>query len=131
MACILECAIPIEGVPMTIKRLHISPRFCEAAIHNQTAYLAGQVPEHTLEQGAYEQTTEVLALIDHLLAEIGSHKSKILSAQVFLSDMADYAEFNRAWDNWVDNQNPPTRATVQAKLADPRWKVEIVIISAL
>ena len=116
---------------MTIKRLHISPRFCEAAIHNQIAYLAGQVPEHTLEQDAYEQTTEVLALIDHLLAGIGSHKSKILSAQVFLSDMADYAEFNRAWDNWVDNQNPPTRATVQAQLADPRWKVEIVIISAL
>lgn len=114
-----------------IQRFHVSPRFCEAAVHNHTAYLAGQVPEATVAQGAFAQTQEVLGLIDKLLAEVGSHKSRILSTQVFLSDMQDYAEFNRAWDNWVDTDNPPPRATVEAKLADSRWKVEIVVISAV
>ncbi|MFC2553589.1 MAG: Rid family hydrolase, partial [Rodentibacter sp.] len=69
--------------------------------------------------------------IDNLLAEIGSHKSRILNAQIFLANMQDYAELNQAWDEWVDRANPPSRATVEAKLADPRWKVEIVISAAV
>ena len=85
----------------------------------------------TVKQNAYEQTKEVLSLIDKLLAEIGSEKSKILTTQIFLADMADYAQLNQAWDEWVDSQNPPSRATVEAKLADPDWKVEIVIIAAV
>ena len=103
----------------------------EVVIHNNTAYFAGQVPEKTVKQNAYEQTKEVLSLIDKLLAEIGSEKSKILTTQIFLADMADYAQLNQAWDEWVDSQNPPSRATVEAKLADPDWKVEIVIIAAV
>ena len=83
-----------------------------------------------LKENAYEQTKEVLSLLDKLLAEIGSEKSKILTSQIFLADMADYAQLNQAWDEWVDSQNPPSRATVEAKLADPDWKVEIVIIAA-
>lgn len=90
-----------------------------------------QVPEKTVKQNAYEQTKEVLSLIDKLLAEIGSKKSKILTTQIFLADMTDYAQLNQAWDEWVDSQNPPSRATVEAKLADPDWKVEIVIIAAV
>ena len=78
-----------------------------------------------------EQTKEVLSLIDKLLAEIGSEKGKILTTQIFLADMADYAQLNQAWDEWVDSQNPPSRATVEAKLADPDWKVEIVIIAVV
>jgi len=96
-----------------------------------TAYFAGQVPEKTVKQNAYEQTKEVLSLIDKLLAEIGSEKSKILTSQIFLANMADYAQLNQAWDEWVDSQNPPSRATVEAKLADSDWKVEIVIIAAV
>ena len=113
---------------MSIKRIQPSKRFSEVVIHNNTAYFAGQVPEKTVKQNAYEQTKEVLSLIDKLLAEIGSEKSKILTTQIFL---ADYAQLNQAWDEWVDSQNPPSRATVEAKLADPDWKVEIVIIAAV
>lgn len=116
---------------MTIQRIRPSSRFCEVSIHNGVAYFAGQVPENTLEKDAYEQTREVLSLIDQLLQEIGSHKSHILNAQVFLADMQDYAQFNQAWDEWVDVENPPSRATVEAKLAVPAWKVEIVITAAV
>ena len=101
---------------MSIQRIQPSKRFSEVVIHNNTAYFAGQVPEKTVKQNAYEQTKEVLSLLDKLLAEIGSEKGKILT---------------QAWDEWVDNQNPPSRATVEAKLADPDWKVEIVIIAAV
>ena len=116
---------------MSIQRIQPSKRFSEVVIHNNTAYFAGQVPEKTVNQNAYEQTKEVLSLIDKLLAEIGSGKSKILTTQIFLADMADYAQLNQAWDEWVDSQNPPSRTTVEAKLADPDWKVEIVIIAAV
>lgn len=116
---------------MSIQRIQLSKRFSEVVIHNNTAYFAGQVPEKTVKQNAYEQTQEVLSLIDKLLAEIGSEKSKILTTQIFLADMADYTQLNQAWDEWVDSQNPPSRATVEAKLADPDWKVEIVIIAAV
>ncbi len=116
---------------MSIQRIQPSKRFSEVVIHNNTAYFAGQVPEKTVKQNAYEQTKEVLLLIDKLLAEIGSEKSKILTTQIFLANMADYAQLNQAWDEWVDSQNPPSRATVEAKLADPDWKVEIVIIAAV
>ena len=116
---------------MSIRRIRASARFCEVSVHNGIAYFAGQVPETTVEQNAYAQTKEVLELIDNLLAEIGSHKSRILNAQIFLANMQDYAELNQAWDEWVDRANPPSRATVEAKLAEPRWKVEIVISAAV
>ena len=114
---------------MTIQRILPSTRLSEVSIHNNLAYFAGQVPELTIEQNTYEQTKEVLGLIDKLLAEIGSNKSNILTAQIFLADMQDYAQFNQAWDEWVDRVSPPSRATIEAKLANPHWKVEIVIIA--
>ncbi|MDU8925410.1 RidA family protein [Pasteurellaceae bacterium LIM206] len=114
-----------------ITRLHADKRLSETVVHNNTVYLAGQVADKTCRENAYAQTKEVLGLIDHLLHEVNSDKSKILNAQIFLADMADYAEMNRAWDEWVDQPNPPSRATVEAKLADPCWKVEIVITAAL
>ena len=114
---------------MTIQRILPSTRLSEVSIHNNLAYFAGQVPELTIEQNTYEQTKEVLGLINKLLAEIGSNKSNILTAQIFLADMQDYAQLNQAWDEWVDRVSPPIRATVEAKLADSRWKVEIVIIA--
>ncbi|MFU2076776.1 RidA family protein [Avibacterium endocarditidis] len=114
----------------TIQRFHANERLAEMCVYNGVAYLAGQVPENT-QGNAYEQTKEVLGLIDKLLAEAGSDKSRILNAQIFLADMQDYAEMNRAWDEWVDRHNPPSRATVEAKLAVPEWKVEIVITAAV
>ena len=112
-----------------IKRLHAGTRYSEASIHAGTVYLAGQVAVGggtTIES----QAAEVLASIDKLLAEAGSNKSRILMAQIYLADIADYPGLNAVWDRWVGT-SPPSRATVQAKLAKPEWKVEIVVTAAL
>ncbi|EEX50349.1 endoribonuclease L-PSP family protein [Pasteurella multocida] len=114
-----------------VQRFHSNERLSEMAIYNGVIYLSGQVPETTLDAGAYEQTKEVLGLIDKLLAEVGSNKSRIINAQIYLADMDDYDAMNRAWDEWVDKNSPPTRATVEAKLASPDWKVEIVITAII
>ncbi|MGQ0286037.1 RidA family protein [Pasteurellaceae bacterium 22721_9_1] len=115
---------------MSIQRFHVGKRYSEVALHNGVAYLAGQVPENTAGQAIYEQTKDVLGLIDKLLAEVGTDKSRILIAQIFLTDMKNYAEMNRAWDEWVADNNAPPRACVEAKLADPDWLVEIVVTAA-
>lgn len=114
---------------MTIKRIDAGVRLSEATIYGGIVYLAGQVPEDT-SLDAYGQTKQVLQLIDNLLAQSNSDKSRILRAEIFLANMADYAEMNRAWDEWVIAGAAPARATVEAKLADPNWKVEIVITAA-
>ncbi|OBW92457.1 aminoacrylate peracid reductase [Gallibacterium genomosp. 3] len=114
---------------MTIKRIDAGARLSEATIYGGIVYLAGQVPEDT-SLDAYGQTKQVLQLIDNLLAQSNSDKSRILRAEIFLANMADYAEMNRAWDEWVIAGTAPARATVETKLADPNWKVEIVITAA-
>lgn len=114
----------------TILRLHPGPRYSEASIHAGTIYLAGQVPADTA-QGIEGQTREVLGMVERLLREAGSDKSRILMAQLYLSDMADYAGMNKAWDQWVAAGNAPPRATVQAQLADPAWRIEVVVTAAL
>ncbi len=113
-----------------LKRLNAGPRMSEAVIHNGVAYLAGQVPDDT-SLDAEGQTARVLAIIDGILAEAGSDKTRILSAQVFLPDMADFAAMNRAWEAWVVPGQTPARATVEAKLAKPEYKVEIMVVAAL
>lgn len=114
----------------SIQRYHVGPRLCETVVHNNTVYLAGQIAE-TLSKDALGQTEEVLACIDRLLAEVGSDKSKILQVTIFLSDMKDYDAMNRAWSEWVPQGHTPARATVQAKLADPNYLVEMTVIAAL
>ena len=114
---------------MEIKRLHIGKRLSEVAIHNSTIYLAGQIAEDT-SADILGQTTEVLGHIDRLLAEAGSDKTCILSCQIFLADIADFAGMNDVWDTWVSPVHTPPRATVQATLANPACLVEIVIIAA-
>ena len=112
-----------------IKRLHAAARLSEGSIHAGIVYLAGQVAAGagaTIEA----QATEVLASIDKLLAEAGSDKSRILMAQIYLADMADFAGLNSVWDKWVA-ASAPSRATVAATLARPEWKVEIVVTAAL
>lgn len=115
---------------MTIKRLQPEERLTGAVVHGHTVYLAGQVADDpTLD--AEGQTADILRQIDALLAEAGTSKARLLSVQIFLSDMGDMAAMNRAWDAWLDPAAKPARATVEARLADPRWKVEITGIAAL
>lgn len=112
-----------------MQRFHVGPRLSEFAIFNKTIYLAGQVPEDT-SQDIVGQTNNVLAQIDRLLEEAGSDKSRILMCQIFITDMANMAGMNQAWDDWVAPGNAPPRATVQAALANPDWLVEIVVTAA-
>jgi enamine deaminase RidA (YjgF/YER057c/UK114 family) len=115
---------------MTIKRLNSGPRMSEAVVYNGIAFLAGQVAEDA-KQDIAGQTKQVLASIDRLLAEAGSDKSRLLMANIFLSDMADFAAMNAVWEAWVSPGNTPARATVEAQLARPGWLVEIVVTAAL
>lgn len=113
-----------------IKRFDVGPRMSEMAVHNGTVYLAGQIAEDAA-QDIGGQTRQVLAAIDALLARAGSDKSKILRAQIFIADLADFATMNVAWEAWVVPGRTPPRATVQAALAKPQWKIEIVVTAAV
>ena len=115
---------------MDIKRLHVGKRLSEVAIHNGTVYLAGQIAEET-SADIEGQTREVLGHVDRLLAESGSDKTCILSCQIYIKDMKDFAGMNAVWDDWVPSGHTPPRATVEAKLANPACLVEIVIVAAL
>lgn len=115
----------------SLKRLHPGPRMSEAAIHNGTVYLAGQVADQAPDADITGQAREVLGHVERLLAEAGSHKSRILQCQVYLRDIADIAAMNAVWDAWVPAGHTPPRATVQAALADPRWRIEVVVVAAL
>jgi len=112
-----------------VQRFEIGARMSQATVHNGTVYLAGQVADDAT-QDIGGQTRQVLATIDALLAQAGSHKRQILMAQIFLPDMADFAGMNSVWDEWVAAGHTPARATVQAKLARPEWKIEIVVTAA-
>ncbi|MGV8961306.1 MAG: RidA family protein [Stenotrophomonas sp.] len=113
-----------------IERFDTGPRMSEMTIHQRVAYLAGQVAEDT-SLDIVGQTGQVLAAIDELLRLAVTDKTNILRAEIFLADMADFAGMNEAWDKWVPAGATPARATVQAKLANPAWKVEIVITAAV
>lgn len=114
---------------MSIQRLQVATRYSEAAIYQGVVYLAGQVPnDSSLDiQG---QTAEVLAMIDALLAQAGSDKNHLLMVTIYLADMADYAAMNVVWDAWLNHGFAPPRACVQAALANPDWKIEIVVTAA-
>ncbi len=115
---------------MTVKRFHVGKRLSEMAIYNNTIYLAGQVADDP-QADITGQTQQVLAAIDKLLAEAGSDKTKILSTTIYIATMADFPAMNAVWDAWVPQGNTPPRATVEAKLARPEFKVEMQIIAAL
>ena len=113
---------------MTIRRIEPGPRMSQAVVHGNTAYLAGQVGAPG--ESVTAQTRAVLAQIDRLLAEAGSDKSRILSATIWLADIADFAAMNSVLDNWVDPANPPARATGESRLAAPEYRVEIIVVAA-
>ena len=113
----------------SIKRFHVTKRLSDMAVYNGVAYLAGQVPDDaTLDITG--QTEQVLATIDRLLAEAGSDKSRILMTQIFLADIDDITAMNEVWDAWIPAGNTPPRATVQAKMANAAYKIEIVVTAA-
>ena len=112
-----------------IQRYHIGKRLSEMVVHNGTVYLAGQVAADA-KQDMTGQVKQVLAQIDSLLAEVGSDNTKILSATIFLPSMADFPALNAVWETWVPAGHCPARATVEAKLAGPEYKVEIQVIAA-
>jgi enamine deaminase RidA (YjgF/YER057c/UK114 family) len=111
-----------------IKRLECGTRMSQAVIFNKLIWLAGQVGDPGTSVTA--QTQSILAQIDKLLADAGSDKTRILSAQIWMADMADFAEMNAVWDAWVPQGHCPARATGEAKLATPDYKVEIIITAA-
>lgn len=115
---------------MSIQRFDVGTRMSEMAVHQGVVYLAGQVAD---DDGADigGQTRQVLAAVDALLARAGSDKSRILRAQIYLADMADFAAMNEVWDAWVVAGSAPPRATVQAALARPGWKIEVVVTAAV
>lgn len=113
-----------------VRRYHVGDRLSEMAIHHGTVYLAGQVPDDTT-QDIRGQTRQVLAMVDKLLAEAHTDNAHILMAQIFLTDMTDFAGMNEVWDDWVAPGDAPPRATVQARLAKPEYKIEIVVTAAL
>ncbi len=111
-----------------ITRIDSGPRMSQAVSCNGLIWLAGQVAEPG--ESVTAQTNAILAKIDSLLSQAGSDKTRILSAQIWLADMADFAEMNAAWDAWVPQGNAPARATGEAKLATPDYKVEIIVTAA-
>ena len=114
---------------MNIERKKVGPRLSQAVVHGDTVYLAGVVAK-SLDKDIKGQTKEVLDEIDRLLAKCGSSKSKLLSAQIWVTDIRNRTPMNEVWTGWVDPSNMPARACVQAQLADPRALVEIMVIAA-
>ena len=114
---------------MSITRIEKSARMSQGVRRGDMVYLAGQVANDPVaDVGA--QTADVLAKIDALLSQLGSGKDRLLSATIYLSDIRNFAGMNDVWDGWVDGENPPARATVEANLAATKYLVEIVVIAA-
>lgn len=111
-----------------IKRLDSGPRMSQAVAHGGLVWLAGQVGNPG--ESVAEQTKTILARIDTLLAQVGSDKSKLLQATIWLESMDDFAEMNSVWDAWVAPANPPARACGESRLATPDFKVEIIVVAA-
>jgi len=116
---------------MTIERLSTDSRMSLIVTHNGTVYLSGEVA-NDLKAGVEQQTRETLANIERLLQQAGSDKTRVLSATIYLKDIeADFAGMNSAWDQWLPAGSAPARATVQARMCDPDFRVEISVIAAL
>lgn len=114
---------------MQIQRYGTTRRYSDSVVHNGTVYLV-EVPSNP-EGDISAQTANLLCSVDALLAQAGSDKSKLLMVTVYLADMADYESMNAVWDAWVPDGQAPTRACVEARLANPGWRVEMAITAAL
>src|SRR5690349_10985701 len=115
---------------MSIQRIEVGARMSKAVVNGNTVYLSGIVANDAKGKSVTEQTKDILAQIDGFLAKAGTDKSKLLTANIWITDMANFAEMNAVWDGWVSPGNTPARATVEAKLASPDYKVEIMVVAA-
>lgn len=115
---------------MEIQRYETGQRMSRAVVHNNTVYLCGQVAKDAT-QGMKEQTETTLEKVVELLESVGSHKDKILSATIYIKDMALFQEMNQVWDAWVTPGMAPARACVQAAMARPELLVEISVMAAV
>ena len=116
---------------MSIRRIGAGPRMSKAVVHGNTVYLAGQVADKSKGGSVADQTKEIVGIVDDLLKEAGTDKTKILSATIYLSDISTFPQMNSVWDTWVVPGETPARATVEAKLATPDYTVEIAVIAAI
>ena len=116
---------------MNIERFHPGPRMSQAVKSAGVVYLAGQVAQRSPDASVSEQTADILARIDELLAEAGTDKSKALTATIWVTDISTFDEMNAVWNQWIDPANPPCRACVEAKLASPKFSVEIMLAAAV
>ncbi len=114
-----------------IRRIGVAARYSDLVILGDTAYFSGYVPETTLGLSVAEQTRDILGQIEQSLTEIGSEKSKLLHATIWLADIASYDEMNAVWDAWVVPGQAPARVCVESKLADADYKTEIQVLAAL
>jgi enamine deaminase RidA (YjgF/YER057c/UK114 family) len=115
---------------MTIQRIQAGPRMSKAVVNGNTVYLAGIVANEPKGKDVAAQAKDILSQIDGLLAAAGTDKSKLLSANIWLTSMSDFAAMNAVWDAWVSPGNTPARATVEAKLAAPDYRIEIMVVAA-
>ncbi|RDJ26644.1 RidA family protein [Bosea caraganae] len=115
---------------MSIQRIGVGPRMSKAVVHGDTVYLAGQVADKAAGKSVAEQTADILGIIDGLLTEAGTDKTKLLMVNIWLSDISTFAEMNGVWDKWIVEGQTPGRATVEAKLAAPQFTVEIAVVAA-
>lgn len=114
-----------------IKRIDPGPRMSQAVVYGNLVFLAGQVAQRAAGASVAEQTKDILARIDELLAQAGTDKSKLLSATIWITDMATFDEMNSVWDAWVAPGNTPGRACVEARLAAPQFTVEIAVVAGV
>ena len=115
---------------MSIKRIDVGTRMSQCVVHGNTVYTAGQVARNAAGGSVAEQTKDILKIIDGLLAEAGTDKSKLLTANIWLTDISTFNEMNGVWDAWVAPGNTPCRACVESKLAAPQYTVEIMVTAA-
>ena len=113
-----------------IRRIEPGKRLSAAVVHDRMVYSSGQVPD-TLGADVATQTREILAKIDRLLAEAGSDKTRLLNASVWLADIATFDEMNGVWETWLPPGEAPARATVEARIANPGYRVEIAATAAV
>ena len=106
----------------------LTPTRSRAVVHDDLVFTVAVAPD-PVSSSMYEQSAKALARIDESLALCGKDKSKILSAIVYIADIKQKGEMNRAWDEWVDRKNPPMRACLGVDLEPPHI-VEIVVTAA-
>ena len=119
-----------QTIPAPVQRLDPGPRASGIVVHDGIAYFT-TIPDRPFSGTVADQTRQILRRVDERLARLGSSKSRILATQIWLADIATFAEMNEIWDAWIDPANPPSRACAAVTLANPDLKVEMIMTAAV